>query len=106
MEWSGGRSRVRLAGDRNQVGQFMNDRRGQMIATSVGATAMGRGADTLIVDDSVNAIQYLQQLNQATGDCQVPDSTCSRKHQRVPMRVLRESAKSHSGERPKNGAAQ
>jgi hypothetical protein len=44
-----------LSGDRNQVGQFMNDRRGQMIATSVGATGMGRGCDTAILDDPVSA---------------------------------------------------
>src|SRR5215469_5603638 len=51
--------RFQLAGDRNQVGQFMNDRRGQMIATSVGATAMGRGCDTAILDDPVSADQVL-----------------------------------------------
>src|SRR5215469_12858063 len=54
--WS---DRIQLAGDRNQVGQFMNDRRGQMIATSVGATAMGRGCDTAILDDTVSADQVL-----------------------------------------------
>jgi predicted phage terminase large subunit-like protein len=48
-----------LAGDRNQVSQFMNNRRGQMIATSVGATALGRGCDTAIVDDPVDADQAL-----------------------------------------------
>src|SRR5215470_9387161 len=37
----------------------MNDRRGQMIATSVGATAMGRGCDTAILDDPVSADQVL-----------------------------------------------
>lgn len=48
-----------LAGDRNQVGQFMNSKRGQMFATSVGATAMGRGCDTAIIDDPVSADQAL-----------------------------------------------
>src|SRR5438045_5176450 len=48
-----------LAGDRNQVSQFMNNKRGQMLATSVGATAMGRGCDTAIVDDPVSADQAL-----------------------------------------------
>ena len=43
--------RFQLAGDRNQVAQYANDRRGQMIATSVGATTMGRGCDTAILDD-------------------------------------------------------
>ena len=45
--------KFQLAGDRNQVGQFMNDKRGQMIATSVGATAMGRGCDTAILEFSL-----------------------------------------------------
>jgi predicted phage terminase large subunit-like protein len=52
-------NKVQLAGDRNQVAQFMNNQRGQMIATSVGATAMGRGCDTAIVDDPVSADQAL-----------------------------------------------
>jgi hypothetical protein len=47
--------RFRLAGDRNQVAQFMNDKRGQMVASSVGATVMGRGCDTAILDDPVSA---------------------------------------------------
>src|SRR6266853_5290834 len=37
----------------------MNTRGGQMIATSVGATAWGRGCDTAIVDDPVSAEQAL-----------------------------------------------
>lgn len=60
--------KFKLAGDRNQVGQFMNDRRGQMIATSVGATAKGRGADTLIVDDPVNASQALSDAERTTAN--------------------------------------
>jgi predicted phage terminase large subunit-like protein len=51
--------KFQLAGDRNQVAQFMNNKRGQMIATSVGATAMGRDCDTAIVDDPVSADQAL-----------------------------------------------
>jgi len=51
--------KFRLSGDRNQVAQFMNDRRGQMIATSIGATTLGRGGDVLILDDPVSADQAL-----------------------------------------------
>jgi hypothetical protein len=51
--------RLQLTGDRNQVGQFMNDKRGQMIATNIGATAMGRGGDTAIVDDPLSVEQAL-----------------------------------------------
>jgi predicted phage terminase large subunit-like protein len=54
--WS---DKFRLADGRNQAGQFMNDKRGQMIATSVGATAMGRGCDTAILDDPVSAVQVV-----------------------------------------------
>jgi predicted phage terminase large subunit-like protein len=49
--------RLQMSADRNQVGQFVNDRGGQMIATSVGATAMGRGCDTAILDDPISADQ-------------------------------------------------
>ncbi len=49
--------RFTMSADRNQVGQFMNDRGGQMIATSVGATAWGRGCDTAILDDPVTPDQ-------------------------------------------------
>lgn len=55
-----------LSGDRNQVAQFMNDRRGQMIATSIGASAMGRGCDTGILDDLLNADQALSDAERKT----------------------------------------
>ncbi len=50
-------NRFKMSGDRNQVGQFMNNRGGQMIATSVGAAAFGRGCDTAILDDPISADQ-------------------------------------------------
>jgi predicted phage terminase large subunit-like protein len=50
-------NRFKISCDRNQVGQFMNDRGGQMIATSVGAAAFGRGCDTAILDDPISADQ-------------------------------------------------
>src|SRR5579864_358040 len=43
-----------LSLDQNEKRQFDNDRRGQMIATSVGGTATGKGADTIIVDDPIS----------------------------------------------------
>jgi predicted phage terminase large subunit-like protein len=61
-------TKFQLSGDRNQVGQFMNDRRGQMIATSVGATAMGRGCDTAILDDPVSADQALSDAERTTAN--------------------------------------
>lgn len=48
-----------MSEDCNQVGNFMNDQGGQMIATSVGGTVMGRGCDTAILDDPVSADQAL-----------------------------------------------
>lgn len=49
----------RLTGGRNRVDQVTNSKGGQMIATSVGATAWGRGCDTAIVDDPLSADQAL-----------------------------------------------
>ena len=49
--------RFQLSGGRNRVEQYMNDRGGQMIATSVEGTAMGRGCDTAILDDPISANQ-------------------------------------------------
>jgi len=60
--------RFQHAGDRNQVAQYANNRRGQMIATSVGATAMGRGCDTAVLDDSVSADQVLSDAERATAN--------------------------------------
>lgn len=61
-------NRFQMSGDRNQVGQFMNDRGGQMIATSVGATAMGRGCDTAILDDPLSADQALSIAGRSTAN--------------------------------------
>jgi predicted phage terminase large subunit-like protein len=49
--WSGA---YQLAGDHNLKTEFVNDRRGHMIATSVGGTSTGKGGDRLIVDDPLN----------------------------------------------------
>jgi predicted phage terminase large subunit-like protein len=46
-----------MSADRNQAAQFMNDRGGQMIATSVGGSPWGRGCDTAILDDPLSADQ-------------------------------------------------
>ena len=51
--------KLQLTGGRNQAEQFVNNRGGQMIATSTGASVMGRGADTAILDDPVSADQAL-----------------------------------------------
>lgn len=67
-----------LAGDRNQVGQFMNDQRGQMIATSVGATTMGRGCDVAILDDPLSADQALSDAERKTANDWIDNTLRSR----------------------------
>ncbi len=52
--WSGV---VKLAGDSNSKTEFANTQRGHMIATSVGASATGRGGNFLLVDDLINPQQ-------------------------------------------------
>lgn len=42
-----------LSRSRNRIEHFTNNRGGHMISTSVGATALGRGCDTAILDDPV-----------------------------------------------------
>jgi predicted phage terminase large subunit-like protein len=48
---------VKLADDLNQKTEFANTQRGHMIATSVGASATGRGGNFLLVDDLINPQQ-------------------------------------------------
>src|ERR1035441_2430252 len=60
--------RFHLAGDRNQVAQYSNDRRGHMIATSVGATAMGRRSDTALLDAPVSADQAVSDSERTTAN--------------------------------------
>ena len=50
---------VRLAADQNEKHKFQTTARGHRIATSVGGTATGEGADVLIVDDAHNPRQAL-----------------------------------------------
>jgi len=53
-QWSGV---VKLAGDSNLKTEFGNTQRGHMIATSVGASATGRGGNFLLADDLINPQQ-------------------------------------------------
>jgi len=48
---------VRLSNESNLKTEFMNSARGHMIATSVGASATGRGGNFLIADDLINPEQ-------------------------------------------------
>ena len=56
----------KLADDLNQKGEFANTRRGHMIATSVGASATGRGGNFLLADDLINPQQADSELERET----------------------------------------
>jgi len=45
---------VKLADDQNTKTEYMNTRRGTMVATSIGGTATGKGGNRIIVDDPHN----------------------------------------------------
>jgi predicted phage terminase large subunit-like protein len=50
-------SRVRLLATPNEKGEYQNDRRGVMVATSIGGSATGKGGNRLVVDDPHNPTQ-------------------------------------------------
>lgn len=54
--------RFALASDQNVKIEFLNDRRGHMVATSLGGTATGKGGDILVVDDPLDPQQALSEL--------------------------------------------
>lgn len=54
--------RVRLTSDQNVKTEFQNTARGHMIATSVGATATGKGGDVVVIDDPLNPKQALSDI--------------------------------------------
>jgi predicted phage terminase large subunit-like protein len=60
--WSGA---VKLADDANQKAEFSNTQRGHMIATSVGASAIGFGGNFLVCDDLINPEQANSDLERA-----------------------------------------
>jgi predicted phage terminase large subunit-like protein len=51
--WFGQRygSRVRLMTGQNEKLEFRNDRRGVMLATSIGSSVIGKGGDRIVIDD-------------------------------------------------------
>ncbi len=53
---------VKLSDDLNLKTEFANTQRGHMIATSVGASATGRGGNFLMVDDLINPDQANSDL--------------------------------------------
>ncbi len=57
--WYQGRwgDRVRLASDQNEKREFLNIRRGHMVATSIGGSILGKGGNRIVVDDLHNPVQ-------------------------------------------------
>jgi predicted phage terminase large subunit-like protein len=58
---------VKFADDLNQKNGFANTQRGEMIATSVGASATGRGGNFLLADDLINPQQANSDLEREHG---------------------------------------
>lgn len=58
-EWfqDGWKNQFNLADDQNQKTEFLNSKRGHMVATSVGGTVTGKGADIIVVDDVHNPLE-------------------------------------------------
>lgn len=65
MAWG---DRFKMAPDQNQKSEFMNDKRGHMIATSVGTSATGKGGDILIWDDPLDPQQAASDLERGTAN--------------------------------------
>jgi predicted phage terminase large subunit-like protein len=57
-----------LSSDQNQKDNFSNDKRGSMIATSVGGSATGRGGDTAIVDDPLSLDDMQSEAKRKTAN--------------------------------------
>jgi predicted phage terminase large subunit-like protein len=57
--------RFKLAGDQNVKGYYKNDRGGHRVATSVGGSATGWGADIIIADDPINVKEANSELVRA-----------------------------------------
>jgi predicted phage terminase large subunit-like protein len=70
--------RFQLTGDRNQLSNFSNNKLGRMIATSVGATTMGRGCDTAILDDPVSTDQVLSEAERSKANRWIDSTLRSR----------------------------
>jgi predicted phage terminase large subunit-like protein len=58
--------RVSFADDQNAKSEFLNTKRGHMVATSTGGSITGKGADIVIVDDPHNPLQALSDADRAT----------------------------------------
>lgn len=60
--------KYQLAGDRNLTTQYSNDRTGQMISTSTGSGAEGRGGDIAILDDPMSSQQAMSDVERTAAN--------------------------------------
>lgn len=67
-------NRFKLSADRNLSTQFTNNANGQMIATSTGSGAEGRGGDTAILDDPMSNQQALSDTERSSANAWVQDT--------------------------------
>lgn len=70
--------RFQMVRDQNQKTHFDNDQTGQMIATSVGGTATGKGGDVLIVDDPLNPEQAASDTERNNANTWIDNTLRSR----------------------------
>lgn len=61
-------SKFQLSEDRNLTTQFSNDHMGQMVATSTGSGAEGRGGDTALLDDPMSNQQALSDVERTAAN--------------------------------------
>ena len=70
----------RLSGDQNVKREFVNDKRGIMVATSVGGTVLGRGADRLVIDDPHQPMEALSDVQRASAIMWYDQTWCTRQN--------------------------
>ena len=70
--------RFKLRVDQHEKANFSNDKTGSMTASSVGGTAIGKGGDTLILDDPINADQALSEVERTKANNWIDSTLRSR----------------------------
>ena len=86
---------VRLADDQNQKKEFMNTSRGTMVATSVGGTLTGKGADIIVIDDGINPEQAVSEAERAAAIRFVKGTVSTRLNNKRTGRIVEISQRTH-----------
>lgn len=69
---------IELTGDMNMKSEFKTTKRGHRIATSVGATSIGKGGNFLLIDDPVNPEQALSDTERTKANTYIDQSFMTR----------------------------